>query len=177
MESVGATCGGSTKDDRSSTTTSLNHIRSENSDKTINQTTTALTSTLSPSISSVASSAASSPVATSAATDTLSIGSISNNSSHISIPLQRNPIGANPRDINNPLSINQLTKRPRDESNGVSSNSSGSSINSNTCTSLASHAVPGSIRPYYNHSKCGFQSHTRHTSSHASSNTTTTPTS
>ncbi|XP_065370835.1 protein pangolin, isoforms A/H/I/S isoform X2 [Calliphora vicina] len=129
----------STTSSRSSTTTtSLNHIRSENSDKT-----TALTSTLSPSISSVASPAASSPVATSAATDTLSIGS--NNSSHISIPLQRNPIGANPRDINNPLSINQLTKRPRDGTNGITSNSSGSSsINSNTCTSLASHEAPGS---------------------------------
>ncbi|KAM7341407.1 transcription factor pangolin isoform 10-T11 [Cochliomyia hominivorax] len=130
---------------RSSTTTSLNNIRSENVDKAnINHPTTVLTSTLSPSISSVASSAASSPL-TISTTDAISTNSTnvnSNNSSHILIPLQRNPIGANPRDINNPLSINQLTKRPRDDSNGISNNSY--SINSNTCTSLTSISATGS---------------------------------
>uniref|UniRef100_A0A1A9WYD8 Uncharacterized protein n=1 Tax=Glossina brevipalpis TaxID=37001 RepID=A0A1A9WYD8_9MUSC len=44
------------------------------------------------------------------------------------MPLQRNPIGANPRDINNPLSINQLTKRPREQS--TSSNSGKGNDNS-----------------------------------------------
>ncbi|XP_061388860.1 protein pangolin, isoforms A/H/I/S-like [Musca vetustissima] len=40
---------------------------------------------------------------------------INTKTTSINVPLQRSPVGANPRDVNNPLSINQLTKRTHDD--------------------------------------------------------------
>ncbi|XP_058980889.1 protein pangolin, isoforms A/H/I/S-like [Musca domestica] len=40
---------------------------------------------------------------------------INTKTNSIIAPLQRSPVGANPRDVNNPLSVNQLTKRSHDD--------------------------------------------------------------
>ncbi|XP_073845454.1 protein pangolin, isoforms A/H/I/S-like [Musca autumnalis] len=45
---------------------------------------------------------------------------INSKSNSINVPLQRSPVGANPRDANNPLSINQLTKRTHEDVQDIS---------------------------------------------------------
>ncbi|KAL9911881.1 transcription factor pangolin isoform 11-T29 [Glossina fuscipes fuscipes] len=72
------------------------------------------------------------------------------------MPLQRNPIGANPRDINNPLNINQLTKQPREQSTsncGKGNNRSNNDNNktSNMCTSNVSNTPNMSYSNQYHH--------------------------
>uniref|UniRef100_A0A1A9UIC2 Uncharacterized protein n=1 Tax=Glossina austeni TaxID=7395 RepID=A0A1A9UIC2_GLOAU len=72
------------------------------------------------------------------------------------MPLQRNPIGANPRDINNPLNINQLTKQPREQSTnncGKDNDKSNNDNNktSNMCTSNVSNTSNMSYSNQYHH--------------------------